>query len=250
MARPRSNIFSKYLFLIDTSLSVQERFVSRKGIDEAIAYSVIATKRGISIDPAYDEIISELLDEFPLLGWRTYLLTHMADYISKWENTAVLNYPDTWNMYYYGMPGVEHDQDLFSIKERDTRGTFLTSALRFVLKQRGWFNRNSITADPEGQDNIMRLIKQCRAENKWDSLSFSNNILREIIFMDYLIMKKGINMHEQIELGTHRNWFKPNNYKRFAKEEMCLLTYDKLVKKVNKLSKERYPKRAFYRSKD
>ena len=245
MARPRSNIFSKYLFLRDTSLLIQERFVSRKGIGETLAYAIIFGRTDISIDPAYDEIISELLDEFPLLGWRTYLLTHMADIISKWENTAVLNSADL-HKYYYGMPGVEHDQDLFSIKERDTRGTFLTSALRFVLKQRGWFHRNSITADPEGQDNILDLIKQCRVENKWDSLSFFNNILREIIFMDYLIMKKGINMHEQIELGTHRNWFKPNNYKRFAKEEMCLLTHEKLVKKVNKLSKERYPKIRFY----
>ena len=238
MARPRSNIFSKYIFLRDTSLKIQERFVSRKGIGETLAYAIIFGKTGISIDPAYDEMISELLDEFPLLGWRTYLLTCMADIISKWENTAVLNSAGT-HTYYYGMPGVEHDQDLFSIKERDTRGTFLTSALSCVLKKRGWFNRNSITADPEGQDNILDLIKQCRVENKWDSLSFFNNILREIIFMDYLIMKKGINMHEQIELGTHRNWFKPNNYKRFAKEEMCLLTHEKLVKKSQQVIKRK-----------
>ena len=91
----------------------------------------------------------------------------------------------------------------------------------------------------------MNLIEHCRVENKWDSLSFFNNILREIIFMDYLIMKKGINRDEQIELGTHRNWFKPKNYQRFAKEEMCLLTHEKLVKKVNKLSQERCPKITF-----
>ena len=97
------------------------------------------------------------------------------------------------------------------------------------IKKRGWFNRNSITADPEGHDNIIDLIKQCHVENKWDSLSFFNNILREIIFMDYLFMKKGINMDEQIALGTHRNWFKPNNYQRYAKEEMSLLTHEKLI---------------------
>ena len=59
----------------------------------------------------------------------------MTDIISKWENTAVLNYAGT-HTYYYGMPGVEHDQDLFSVKERDTRGTFLTSALSCVLSDR------------------------------------------------------------------------------------------------------------------
>ena len=53
-------------------------------------------------------------------------------------------------------------------------------------------------------------------------------------------------MDEQIALGTHRNWFKPKNYQRFAKEEMCLLTHEKLVKKVNKLSKRRYPEYGFY----
>ena len=92
----------------------------------------------------------------------------------------------------------------------------------------------------------MKLIEHCRVENKWDSLSFFNNILREIIFMDYLLMKKVINMDAQIALGTHRNWFKPNNYQRYAKEEMSLLSHENLIEKVNKLSKERYHKIAFY----
>ena len=132
MARPRSNIFSKYLFLRDTSLLIQERFVSRKGIGETLAYAIIFGRTGISIDPAYDEMISKLLDEFPILGWRTYLLTCMTDIISEWKNTAIMNTGDTRDLYYYGMPGVEHDQDLFSTKLRDTRGTFLTSVLSNV----------------------------------------------------------------------------------------------------------------------
>ena len=117
-----------------------------------------------------------------------------------------------------------------------------------ILSDRGWFiiKRNNFAADPKGHDNIMKLIEHCRVENKWDSLSFSNNILREIIFMDYLLMKKGINMDEKIALGTHRNWFKPNNYKRYAKEEMSLLSQENVIEKVNKLSKERYPQIAFY----
>ena len=58
-------------------------------------------------------------------------------------------------------------------------------------------------------------------------------------------MKKGINMDEQIALGIHRNWFKPKNYQIFAKEEMSLLTHEKLIEKVNKLSKGRYPQTDF-----
>ena len=83
MARTRSKFFSKYILLTDTSLLIQERFISRKGLGEAITYSIIASKTGISIDPAYDEMISELLDEFPILDWRTYILTCMTDIISE-----------------------------------------------------------------------------------------------------------------------------------------------------------------------
>ena len=71
MARTRSKKFSKYILLTDTSLRIQERFISRKGLGETMSYSIIKCKTGISIDPAYDEMIRELLDEFPILGWRT-----------------------------------------------------------------------------------------------------------------------------------------------------------------------------------
>ena len=55
-------------------------------------------------------------------------------------------------------------------------------------------------------------------------------MFRKIIFIDYLLMKRGINMDEKIALGTHSNWFKPNNYKRYAIEEMSLLSHENLLK--------------------
>ena len=133
MARTRSKFFSKYISLTDTSLLIQERFISHKGLGETLAYSIIMGKTGISIDPAYDEMIRELLDKFPIFGWRTYILTCMTDIISEWKNTVIMNTGDTRDFYYYGMPGVEHNQDLFYTKLRDTRGMFLTSALSNVL---------------------------------------------------------------------------------------------------------------------
>ena len=60
--------FSKYILLRDTSIKIQERFISRKGIGETLAYAIIFGKTGISNYPVYDEMISKLLDEFPLLG--------------------------------------------------------------------------------------------------------------------------------------------------------------------------------------
>ena len=112
-----------------------------------------------------------------MLGWQTYLLTCMTDIISEWKNPSIMKTGDTQDVYYYGMPGAEHDQYLFSIKERNTRGTFLTSVLSCVLSDRGWFiiKRNNFSADPKGHDNIMKLIEHCCVENKWDSLSFFNN---------------------------------------------------------------------------
>ena len=105
-------------------------------------------------------MIRELLDEFPILGWRTYILTCMTDIISERKNSAIMNTGDTRDLYYYGMPGVEHDQDLFSTKFTNTRGMFLTSALRNVLETSSWFiiKRNNMAADPYGQDQIMNLL--------------------------------------------------------------------------------------------
>ena len=110
MARTRLNFFSKYILQTNTSLRIQERFIIRKGLGETIAYSIIMCKTGISIDPVYDEMIRELLDEFPILGWRTYILTCMTDIISEKKNSAAMNMTGSpRDLYYYGMPGVEHD---------------------------------------------------------------------------------------------------------------------------------------------
>ena len=37
-------------------------------------------------------------------------------------------------------------------------------------------------------DQIIKLIELCRFKNKWDSLSFFDNTLREIMRMDYLLV--------------------------------------------------------------
>ena len=78
MVRTRSRIYSKFILLSDTSLLIHERFIRRKGLDEEIKHSITASYKGISIDAVYDEMISELLDEFPILGWRTYLFTYVV----------------------------------------------------------------------------------------------------------------------------------------------------------------------------
>ena len=83
MVRTRSRIYSKYILIFDTSLLFHERFISRKGLGEEITDSIISSNKGISIDAAYDEMISKLLDVFPILGWRTYLLNCLIDEITS-----------------------------------------------------------------------------------------------------------------------------------------------------------------------
>ena len=60
-------------------------------------------------------MISELLDEFPILGWRTYLLNFLNAEIVDKNNLLVINTnTPPWEFYSYGLLGEEHDQDLFS----------------------------------------------------------------------------------------------------------------------------------------
>ena len=70
----------------------------------------MSSNKDISIDPAYDEMISELLNECPILGWRKSILTCLNDEIVEKKNSAATNTtttPREW--YYYGMPCEEHD---------------------------------------------------------------------------------------------------------------------------------------------
>ena len=72
MVRTRSRIYSTYILLLDKSLLIHERFVSCRSLAGNTAYSIIAKNKGIAVDAAYDEMISKLIDEFPILRWRFF----------------------------------------------------------------------------------------------------------------------------------------------------------------------------------
>ena len=91
MVRTRSRIYSTYILLLDEALLIHERFVSRRSLGENNADSIIASNNGISIDADYDEMISELLDDFPILGWRPFLLNCLNDEIVDNNNPSVTN---------------------------------------------------------------------------------------------------------------------------------------------------------------
>ena len=91
MVRTRSRIYSTYILLLDDSLLFHDRFISCRSLGDKITDSISSLKKGISIDPACDEMISELLDEFHKRGWRTHLLKCLNDEILDAKYSAVIN---------------------------------------------------------------------------------------------------------------------------------------------------------------
>ena len=91
MIRTRSRIYSTYIIFLDKLLLFHERFISRRSLGKEIDDSIIASNKGIAIDAAYDEIISELLDEFPILGCRKSLINCLNDEIVDKDISVVTN---------------------------------------------------------------------------------------------------------------------------------------------------------------
>ena len=148
MVRTRTRVYSKYILLLDKSLLIHERFVSRKSLGGKVADVFISSKKGTSIDCAYDEMINELLDGFPIIGWRTFLFNCLNDEIIDKMNSPVTNMNTTTDtretnynapittcrrLYYYGLPGQTHDQALFSTQFTNTNDMLLTCALRSII---------------------------------------------------------------------------------------------------------------------
>jgi len=192
---------------------------------------------------------------------RKFVLNCLNDEIVHEKNAAAMNtfitYRDVYKyntcialrgFYYYGLPGQVHDQALISTKFPNTRGMFLTNSLRNVIEESRWYVRNpsSMSADPKGKDQIMKLIEHCRIENNWGSLSFFDNTLREIIFMDYLLTQRKRIVNDNIMRSRHRNWFTTNVYKAYAKDEISVLSIQQLIVEVNFVSENRYPRDPFF----
>ena len=91
MVRTTSRICSTYILLVDNSILFYERFISRRSLGDNIKDSIIASKKGIYIDPVYDETISDLLDKFTIRGWRTYLLNCINDEILAKKYSPEIN---------------------------------------------------------------------------------------------------------------------------------------------------------------
>jgi len=139
-----------------------------------------------------------MLDEFPIRGWRTYLLNCLNDEILAKKYSAVMNAKSgrrdmyifglpgprlkDWlndemiakkyaaeintntarrELYYYGLHGDEHDQALFSTKYPNTRDMFLTRSLISIIEDSKTYLPIDINRvmDTCDIDQIMKLIE-------------------------------------------------------------------------------------------
>ena len=92
----------------------------------------------------------------------------------------------------------------------------------------------------------MKLIEHCCIKNNWGSLSFFDNTLREIVFMDYLLTQRKIIVEDNIMRGRLNDWFRPKFYKAYVKDEISVLSIQQLIVKVNFVSENRYPRDPFF----
>ena len=69
---------------------------------------------------------------------------------------------------------------------------FLTRSLRNVIERSDTYYPINIKISMAicDTDQIMKLIEHCCIENNLGSLSFFDNTLRKIVFMDYLLTQK------------------------------------------------------------
>ena len=95
-------------------------------------------------------------------------------------------------------------------------------------------------------DQIMKLIEHCRIKNNWGSLSFFDNTLREIVFMDYLLTQRKIIVEDNINRVWENDWLKKKVYKKYAKDQISVLSPEKLILKINLVSENRYLRDPFF----
>ena len=75
--------YCNYIMFKDTPLLPHDRFMSLSSIGCKIFDSIIKLCKGLAVDYEFDKIVESLLGEFPLRGWRTYLLKRLIMNISE-----------------------------------------------------------------------------------------------------------------------------------------------------------------------
>ena len=83
-------------------------------------------------------------------------------------------------------------------------------------------------------------------ENDWGSSSFFDNTMREIVFMDYLLMQRRLIVEYNIAIHAFEDWFTPNVYIAYARDEISVLCIQQLMMDVNLALENIYPRDALF----
>ena len=95
---------------------------------------------------------------------------------------------------------------------------------------------------------ITKLIELCSFKHNRGKLSFFYYNLREITFMDYLLVIRRMNINENRKLGMHKKWFKhPGIFIGYSREIVGGISIETSLAKVNLVSEETYFFHKLYR---
>ena len=68
MVKNRSRSYCNFILIKDELIIPQDRYISRPSLSDSIVNLIIASSKDIAIDNDFDEMIWDLLGEFPLHG--------------------------------------------------------------------------------------------------------------------------------------------------------------------------------------
>ena len=88
--------YCNFIMSKDTSLLPHERFISRLSLEGKLFDSIIKSGKGLAVDYEFEKMVESILGEFPLRGWRTYLLTCLIMAMSERGSTAVIFKPSKY----------------------------------------------------------------------------------------------------------------------------------------------------------
>jgi len=146
--------YCNFVMSKDMSLLPHERFISRSSLGGKLFDSIIKSGKGLAVDYEFDEMVESLFVEFPLRGWRTYLLTCLIMEISERGSKSAIFKPS---------------------KYKRKTVVFLGHCIKIIMISKEIRYENTI------HDVILELDRSCLTM-KWYTVSFLDHVANVIAF--------------------------------------------------------------------
>ena len=184
MVNTRSRSYCNFIMFKDTSLLPHERFISLPSLLGKIFDLIVESGKGLAVDFELYEMVETLLGEFPLRGWRTYLLTCLIMEISEKDSkaTEILD-EDVDTRYKESHVIIDIDtisDNLFSYKYKRKRAVFLNHCIEKIMKSK------QIRFENIKKDVLLDIERLHLIINR-STVSFLDQVAKEIVWTDAAI---------------------------------------------------------------